>query len=140
MKVFGQKNFLKLNQRLFETYGKTFKAHVLGSAVIKTMDPEITKCVHATHFEYFGVENIRNGPVKNLWGDGITMVDGQKWANRRALIKPAFDVVHIVNVNNRSLDEHVQRLMKLLPCDGATVDLMPLFKRLVRLRHIPFFH
>ncbi|KAF2190062.1 cytochrome P450 [Zopfia rhizophila CBS 207.26] len=130
MKAFGEKDFLKLNQRMFATYGKTFKVNILGATVIKTMDPEITKCVHATQFDYFGVENIRASPVKNLWGDGITMVDGEKWANRRALIKPSFDVVHISNINNRSLGEHVKRLMDLLPRDGSTVDLMELFKRL----------
>ncbi|KAF2648990.1 cytochrome P450 [Lophiostoma macrostomum CBS 122681] len=130
MKAFGEKGFLRLNQSLFETYGKTFKTNVLGATIIKTMDPEITKCVHATHFDYFGVENIRASPVKNLWGDGITMVDGDKWVNRRALIKPSFDAVHIANVDDRGLGDHVHRLMKLLPSDGSAVDLMPLFKRL----------
>ncbi|CAJ2505924.1 Uu.00g000540.m01.CDS01 [Anthostomella pinea] len=33
-------------------------------------------------------------------------------------------------MENRSLANHVARLMELLPRDGTTVDLMPLFGRL----------
>ncbi|KAF2812870.1 cytochrome P450 [Mytilinidion resinicola] len=129
-KSLESQTFLNLNQNLFASYGKTFRAKFLGASIIKTIDPHITKYVHATHFNQFGVENIRIKAAPHLWGDGITMVDGERWANRRALIKPSFDVVHISNLGNRSLETHVQRLMRLLPRDGSTVDLMPLFKRL----------
>lgn len=120
--------------QLFEKYGKTYRVNRLGSRVIVTMNPEITKCVHATNFDNFGVESIRSG-AEYLWGDGITVVEGEKWAVRRKLIKPSFDVVHIGNLENRSLGRHVERLMDLLPRDGSTVDLMPLFRRLVSVIH-----
>ncbi|KUJ20857.1 cytochrome P450 [Mollisia scopiformis] len=55
---------------------------------------------------------------------------GEKWAIRRKLIKPSFDVIHIANLDNRSLGRHVERLMDLIPRDTSTVDLMPLFRRL----------
>ncbi|KAI1854059.1 hypothetical protein JX265_003617 [Neoarthrinium moseri] len=93
------------------------------------MNPEVTKYVHATYFDYFGVEKIRSG-VEYLWGDGMTSLEGERWASRRKLIKPAFDVVHIGNLENRSLGKHVDRLMELVPRDGSTIDLMPLFRRL----------
>ncbi|KAF2684548.1 cytochrome P450 [Lentithecium fluviatile CBS 122367] len=128
-KAFQDRDFLDLNWRLFEKYGKTFQANRLGIRVIKTMDPEITKFTHETYFEHFGAEKIRSG-AEYLWGDGITAVEGEKWAIRRKLIKPAFDVAHIANLQNRSLSVHVERLMQLIPRDGSTVDLMPLFRRL----------
>ncbi|KAI0484191.1 cytochrome P450 [Xylariaceae sp. FL0804] len=128
-KSFEERDFLGLNYRLFQKYGKTFRARLLGQPLIKTMDSEITKYVHATYFEHFGVEKIRSG-IEYLWGDGITVVDGEKWASRRKLIKPSLDVAHIANLENRSLASHVARLMELIPRDGTTVDLMPLFRRL----------
>ncbi|KAI1753271.1 hypothetical protein F4782DRAFT_497378 [Xylaria castorea] len=66
------------------------------------MNPEITKHVHATYFDHFGVEKIRSS-IEYLWGDGIIVVEGEKWAARQKSIKPSFDVVHIVNLENRSL-------------------------------------
>ncbi|TVY82546.1 Cytochrome P450 monooxygenase lepH [Lachnellula suecica] len=128
-KAFEERRFLDLTQRLFQKYGKTFETNGMGVRVIKTMDPEITKYVHATYFDHFGVEKLRSG-VEHLWGDGITVVEGDKWATRRKLIKPSFDVVHIANLENRGLGRHVGRLMDLIPQDASAVDLMPLFKRL----------
>jgi cytochrome P450 monooxygenase len=129
-KAWDEKRLLDFNGGLFERYGKTFQANVLGVHTIKTMNPDVTKYVHATYFDYFGVEKIRAG-VEHLWGDGITSTEGKKWADRRKLIKPAFDVVHISNLQNRSLGKHVDRLMELIPRDRSTIDLMPLFRRLV---------
>ncbi|KAI1273562.1 cytochrome P450 [Xylaria sp. FL0933] len=127
--AFEGRDFLGLNERLFQKYGKTYRAYPLGTPTIKTMNPDITKYVHATYFDHFGVEKIRSG-IEYLWGDGITVVDGDKWAARRRLIKPAFDVAHISNLENRSLARHVAKLMELIPRDGSTIDLMPLFMRL----------
>jgi hypothetical protein len=116
-KAFKERKFLDLNWRLFEEYGKTFQARRLGVRIIKTMNPEITKYVHATYFDHFGVERLRSG-AEYLWGDGITVVEGEKWAARRKLIKPSLDVVHIANLENRNLGRHVERLMDLIPRDG----------------------
>ena len=96
------------------------------------MDPEITKLVHATYFDHFGVEGIRSG-AEYLWGDGITVVEGEKWAVRRKLIKPSFDVVRIGNLENRSLARHVEKLMEHIPRGGLEIDLILLFRRLVGL-------
>lgn len=125
------RSFLDMNKRQFDTCGKTFRGLFLGNPIIKTIDPEVSKCVHATHFDKFGVEPIRYDPKNILWGDGISMMDGERWSTRRSLIKPTFNVAHISNLDNRSLAHNVDRLMKLIPKDGSTVDLMPLFKRLV---------
>ncbi|KAI1416605.1 cytochrome P450 [Hypoxylon sp. FL1857] len=114
-KAFQERKFLDLCWQLFEKHGKTYQANRL-----------VYSC---DFFEHFGVEEIRSG-AEYLWGDGITVVDGEKWATRRKLIKPSFDVVHIGNLENRSLGTHVARLMELIPRDGSTVDLMPLFMRL----------
>ncbi|CAJ2505925.1 Uu.00g000550.m01.CDS01 [Anthostomella pinea] len=42
-------------------YGRTFRTHPLGTPTIKIMDTDITKYVHATYFDHFGVEKIRSG-------------------------------------------------------------------------------
>jgi cytochrome P450 monooxygenase len=130
-KAFEERNFLDFSWQLFEKYGKTYETNRLGTRIIKTMDPEITKLTHATYFDHFGVEKIRSG-AEYLWGDGITVVEGEKWATRRKLIKPTFDVAHVANLENRGLSQHVESLMLLIPRDGSTVDMMPLFRRLVR--------
>ncbi|CAG8948741.1 hypothetical protein HYFRA_00001862 [Hymenoscyphus fraxineus] len=128
-KALEDRKFLDLTWQLFEKHGKTYQVNRLGRRIVCTMNPEITKYVHATYFDHFGVEKIRSG-AEYLWGDGITVVEGEKWFVRRKLIKPSFDVVHIGNLENRSLGRHVDRLMELIPRDASTVDLMPLFKRL----------
>lgn len=91
-KAFQERTFLDLNWCLFAKHGKTFQTHHLGVRGIKTMDPTLTKYVHATYFDHFSVANIHSG-IEYLRGDGITVVDGEKWAARRKLITPAFDVV-----------------------------------------------
>jgi cytochrome P450 monooxygenase len=101
-----------------------------GGRVTKTMDPDITKYIHETYFGHFGAENLRSG-AENLWGDGITVVEGEKWATRRKLTKPWFDVAHIANLENRSLGRHFERPMDLIPLDQSIVGLMPLFMRLL---------
>jgi cytochrome P450 monooxygenase len=108
-KAFEKRKFLDLTWQLFEQHVKTFQATFMGTRVIKTMDPEVTKHVHATYFEHFGAENIRSG-AEYLWGDGITVVEGEKWATRRKLLKPSFDVVHIANLDNRSLAGQLEDL------------------------------
>lgn len=76
-KTFEERRFLEINWQFFQKYDKTFQAIRLGGRVIKTMDPEITKYVHATYFDHFGVEKVRSG-AEYLWGDGITVCRGRE--------------------------------------------------------------
>ena len=130
-KSFETGQFLDTAAQEFDTNGKTFKANMFGTTIVKTIDSEVAKCTLATSFDNFGLEPLRYETAKNLFGNGIVVVDGSKWAHARTLIQSSFDMAHIVNL--ASLGAHVDRLMDLIPRDGSTIDLLPLFKRLVRI-------
>ena len=127
--AFETGDFLKTNQRHFENYGRTFKTNMFLSTVIKTADPEISKAFHATSFDKFGLQPLREHIARNFFGNGVISVDGPAWSHARALIRSSFDVVHIANFER--LSRHVYQFMRLVPRDGNTIDLAPLFKRLV---------
>lgn len=122
-------NLLETTTRLFDEYGKTFKATRAGRTFIRTCDPEVSKAVLSTHFEHFGMQPIRYEDGKGFFGNGMLVTDGLQWKNSRALIRPTFDIAHVVNFDR--LSGHVERFMSLLPRDGSTIDLFPLLKRLV---------
>ena len=128
-KSFETGKFLDTVTQDFDNYGKTFEANMFGTRIVKTIDSEVAKCTLATSFDNFGLEPLRYETAKNLFGNGIVVVDGSNWAHARALIQSSFEMAHIVNLG--SLSAHVDRLMSLIPRDGSTVDLLPLFKRLV---------
>lgn len=129
MNAFKAENFLDFKKQMFDKYGRTFKANVISKTTIRSMDFEVSKAVFATYASRFGLEPLRYGVATHLWGNGIIVVDGERWKHARALMRPSFEVVHLANFGR--LRRHVDVFMDLLPVDGATVDLMPLFRRLV---------
>lgn len=130
MKQAMQKHrFLEAQKELFNKYGKTFKIRSMGRTIIKSADPEVSKAVHATSFDKFGLQPMRYEGPNSFFGNGILVTDGAHWKRGRALISPVFDIAHVKNFER--LEWHVDTCMKLLPCDGSTVDLLPIFKRLV---------
>jgi cytochrome P450 len=131
MNAFQNGYFLKLNKDQYDIYGKTFKANSFGTTFIKSIDPEVSKAFHSTSFTKFGLQPLRYEVSKNLFGNGIIVVDGPHWQHGRALIRSSFDVVHLANFER--LSRHTDRFLSLLPRDGTTVDLLPLFKKLVSL-------
>lgn len=113
--------------RLFAS--KTFMSKSFGSTTYHTIDSEVVKNYQSIFFSNFGIEPLRYHLAENLWGNGIVVADGQRWASARSFIRSSFDVVHTANIER--LEYHVDRMMSLIPRDGTTIDLMPLFKRLV---------
>lgn len=111
-----------------DTYGYTFQSKPYGTTKIFTIDPRNLQCVLATKFESFGVEPVRLFPFRPLTGKGIMTTDGAFWEHSRALIRPTFARAQIADLS--SLEEHISRLINLIPRDGSTVDLKPLFGRL----------
>ncbi|KAI9674943.1 MAG: hypothetical protein M1822_009005 [Bathelium mastoideum] len=128
-RAFEAGRFLDCNAGQFEKYGPTFRSKRLGDSMIKTIDPEIAKAVHATYFEHFGMQPLRYQRGKRLFGNGIVIVDDPIWSHARALIRPSFDKVHVANFGR--LQHHVDRFMRLLPQDQSTVDLLALLRLLV---------
>jgi cytochrome P450 len=128
MDAFKSETFLLFNTRIFDTYGRTFKSNVLGTTTYRTIDPEVSKAVFATYASKFGLQPLRYETAKHLWGNGIIVVDGERWKHARALMRPSFETVHLANFER--LKKHVGMFMELLPKNEETVDLMPLFLRL----------
>ncbi|KAF1955638.1 cytochrome P450 [Byssothecium circinans] len=129
MNAFKQGNFLDSKASEYRTYGKTFTTNNFGTTVFHTIDSEVSKAVFSTHVAKFGLQPLRYETAKHLWGNGIIVVDGVHWQRGRALIRASFDVVHIANFER--LRKLTDVFLRLLPTDGATIDLMPLFKRLI---------
>lgn len=110
-------------------HSKTFKSRSFGQTTYHTTNPEVVKNYQSIYFKHFGIEPLRHHLAENLWGNGIVVADGERWASARGFIRSSFDVVHTANIER--LEYHVGKFMELIPRDGTTVDLMPLFKRLV---------
>ncbi|KAJ4351937.1 uncharacterized protein N0V89_007281 [Didymosphaeria variabile] len=120
---------LDFNKSGFDEYGKTLSVNSFGTRIFKTIDPEVSKAVHATYFANFGLQGLRYDTATHLWGNGIIVVDGPHWKHGRALMRPSFEVVHLANMER--LRKHTDKFLNLVPNDGSTVDLAPLFKRLI---------
>ncbi|KAL8953439.1 MAG: hypothetical protein Q9222_000713 [Ikaeria aurantiellina] len=128
-KAFGNGTFLETNRRHFDLHGKTFEANTWGSRTIKSTQPEISEAVYATFFKNFSMEPLRLDVGGPFFGKGILTTDGAFWEHARALIRPTFSRARFANFT--SLAVHVDRLIDLIPADGSTFDLQPLFRRLV---------
>ena len=124
--------YLKEIQRQYAVYGKTHEVRFLGQRMIRTIDPKNIQAVLGLNAKDYGLQPLREGLAMPLFDHGINTTDGEYWQYSRSLIKPTFSRMEICNL--ASLEFHFQRLMELLPKDGTTVDLQPLFSRLVCIR------
>ena len=130
MRALSSGTYLEASATLSRSFkSKTFRSRSFGTTVYHTINPEVVKNYQSVYFKDFGIEPLRYHLAENLWGNGIVVADGERWATARSFIRSSFDVVHTANIER--LEYHVGRFMGLIPRDGTTVDLMPLFKQLV---------
>ena len=127
----GRRNgaLLSTLQNLFRVHGKTFQATMWGQTIIYTIDVANVQAIHTTEFDHFGVEAIRKSVNQRWVGDGIFVSDGPVWKQSRNLLKPAFSKSQFADL--LSFGTHLDRSLALIPNHGATVDVQPLFQRLV---------
>lgn len=126
----GNSKLLEIRKELFEQYGNTLEFNSWGAKVLATREPRNIQTVLSTSFDNFGVEPVREDHTGgSFMAKGIFTADGAIWRRSRALIRPTFARSQIGNFD--SLQAHVDRLIDLIPRDGSTRDLQPLFKRLV---------
>ena len=118
---------LSLKEQL-DLYGYTFQSNLFGKIEVFTAEPQTLQTILATGFEDFGVEPMRLFVFEPLIGKGIMSTDGAYWAHSRALLQPIFSRTHFANYS--AFEIHVARLIDLIPKDGSTVDLQPLFAKL----------
>jgi cytochrome P450 len=55
-------------------------------------------------------------------GDGIFNVDGHTWSDARALLRPQFHKQLVSDLH--VFEDHITKLISLLPKDGRTIDLL----------------
>jgi cytochrome P450 len=115
-------------EKQFEVLGSTFRTQMAIRPVIRTTEPQNVQSVFSLDADSFGNRPLRYFAFSPLVGDGVMTLDGARHERARALIRPTFSKTHIEN--EEAYDLHVQKLIKLLPTDGSTVDLQPLFERL----------
>ena len=115
-------------EKQFEVLGSTFRTQMAIKPVIRTVEPQNVQSVFSLDADSFGNRPLRHFSFSPLVGDGVMTLDGARHERARALIRPTFSKTHIEN--EEAYDLHVQKLIKLLPTDGSTVDLQPLFERL----------
>jgi cytochrome P450 len=111
------------------TYGYTFQSMALGKIRIFTIDPENLQSIFNTDFQSWGVQPLRLAPWKPLLGAGVMDTDGLLWRFSRHMVQPLFRRDQIADLSPFSV--HVDRLIELIPKDGSTVDMQPLFARLI---------
>ncbi|KAF7193665.1 Cytochrome P450 monooxygenase [Pseudocercospora fuligena] len=92
-----------------------------------TSDPENMKSV-LTRADDFVVEPSRLAAFEGLLGKGIFTADGAFWQHSRNMLKPQFDKSQITELEQ--FERHIPKLLALIPDDGSTIDLQPLFHRL----------
>ena len=120
------KNYLKTVTKRFHDIGATFDVRVINQPAIVTAEPENIKAVLALRFQDFTLGN-RPQVMGDFLGRGIFTTDGNEWAHSRAMLRPNFVKEQVGDL--KALERHVQNLFRLIPLNGSTVDLQPLFFR-----------
>lgn len=120
---------MRLYERHFELYGKTFEEQFFNQRVINTMEATNIQQVAALSFHDWGKVSSRNSFVSPFLGRGIFSEDGPYWKHSRDLIKPTFSRAEISDID--SLSTFVERMIHLIPRDGSTIDVQPLIHKLV---------
>ena len=126
-----RKNRRNVSMRiLFDKYGHTFQVNSWSTTKIFSIEPQNLQSVLATDFTSWGVQPLRLFAFEPFVGKGIMCSDGTFWEHSRALIKPTFARSQIADLHLKTFDAQVKRLIALIPGDGSSVDLQPLFGRL----------
>lgn len=116
-------------QSLFSEYGNTWLETSWNRTTVHTCDSKNIQAVTATSFSDFGLQPLREGLSAPFMDRGILNTDGAFWSHSRALIRPTFARTQIFDFG--SFEKHLRRALAILPGDGSTIDLQPIFKRLV---------
>ncbi|KAF2127841.1 cytochrome P450 family protein [Dothidotthia symphoricarpi CBS 119687] len=103
----------------------TFLSGPLTMKVFHTDDPENIKAVLATNFQTWGMPRGRVSEMTSLFGHAIFTNEGAAWKHSREMLRPCFERSQVADVS--LLAKHVNSLIRVVPMDGSTVDLQPLF-------------
>jgi len=105
----------------------TLQFHVWPIRTIETAEPENIKTILSLDFKIWTFGKMRD-ELKVIFGDGIFSRNGAAWQRSRDMLRPHFARSQIADLP--MIEKHISQLFRLIPCDGSTVDLQPLFFRL----------
>ncbi|BDD63877.1 hypothetical protein MAP00_008734 [Monascus purpureus] len=120
-----QKRFLEYQISRFENFGRnTFTFTIFGKRIVATREPENIKAMLATQFQDFCLGD-RYKQFHPFLGDGIFTLDGKGWSKARTLLRPQFVKDQVADL--ALMDDHITRLIELVPKDKSTFDIQRLF-------------
>jgi cytochrome P450 len=103
----------------------TVSMNLMGQKLFITDDPDNTKAVLATDFDAWSLGQERIKQLSDILGHGIFSTEGAAWKVSRNMLRPCFERSQVADVS--MLEKHTSRFINILPRDGTTVDLQPLF-------------
>lgn len=119
---------LENGHKEFERYnGRTLLIRFLGKRILSTNEPDNVQSILATDFNSWSI-GVNRKPFIPLLGEGIFASDGAAWRHSRDLLRPNFNRAQVADVD--LFERHIGHLFRVIPHDGSTVDLQPLFFRL----------
>ncbi|TVY12831.1 Cytochrome P450 monooxygenase fsdH [Lachnellula arida] len=122
-KSHGERRYLDALTDNFRRIGYTHEVRALGGTSIWTVEPENIKAVLTTKFKDFSLGN-RPAVMGPLLGRGVFVTDGEEWSHSRALLRPNFAKEQVADLS--MIERHMQQMLKNIPDDGNTIDLMDL--------------
>ncbi|PSN61127.1 cytochrome P450 [Corynespora cassiicola Philippines] len=128
IRAYREHRFLEWWARSLSDSPHTQVFKILGQHVFLTDDPENIKSILATKFDSWSLGRGRITQMSAYLGKGIFTTEGAAWKHSRDMLRPCFERSQVADVS--VLEKHTQRLIAILPEDGTTVDLQPLFHQL----------
>lgn len=128
-KAYSQHALLERWMRGVTRHGThTIRMKILGQNVFLTDDPENVKSMLATNFDHWSLGRSRIEQMSAYLGMGIFTTEGAAWKHSREMLRPCFERSQVADIS--IMKKHTDRLINLIPKDGSTVDLQPLFHQL----------
>ncbi|KAL3256876.1 hypothetical protein ABHI18_007262 [Aspergillus niger] len=119
--------FLEAVDLDFRSSGRTtiIQRH-LNRRTVMTCEPDNIRTILSLKSDDYNIASRKRsfGPLVSV---GVLVTDGADWAHSRAITRRSFGRSQLANFE--PLEQTLQDLVSLLPRDGGTVDLQPLFLR-----------
>lgn len=117
---------MQFNQPNHARYSNTFRSRPFGSRVVSTTAVRNIQAMSTTDMDSFGIGATRHMSTEPLLGRGVISLDGPRWKRSRGSYnRPLLESL-------QNFEIYVGRMMERIPKNGETVDLKPLFAKLVR--------
>ncbi|UNI22878.1 hypothetical protein JDV02_008724 [Purpureocillium takamizusanense] len=122
--------YLESTLKSFRELGTTYTMSRWAMSVFYTCDSLNMKQILAGSFEDFGLPHTRVTALSSFVGDGIFTLDNEPWYHARMSLKPMVARSDKETIRG-ILEGNFQSVLRLLPDDGASVNLQDIFFRLV---------